>query len=136
MIEKALIVIIFMYAASMSLLAMQYVLADEFGITMTNIHGEPIESHIVGYINEAELNERLDNITTANFTGNTTYYDRVETFTTSAAFVAWELVQLLTGTYIFNLAFLLGIPIHFVMIITVIYALLLGRAIIGLIRGI
>lgn len=136
MIEKALIVIIFMYATSMSILGAQYVLADAFGWTLTNFDGEPIESHLVGFVNEDELNTRTSNVAAANFTGNTTYYDRIETFTTSAAYVAWELITLLTGTYIFNIMWLMGVPIHFVLIFVTLYILLLARAIIGYIRGI
>lgn len=136
MIEKALIVIIFMYAVSMSVLGAQLVLADAFGITLTNLEGVPIESHIVGFINETELNQRTANIASANFTGNTTYYDKIETFTTSAAYVAWELITLLTGTYIFNIMYLMGVPLHFVLIFVTLYILLLARAIIGYIRGI
>lgn len=129
-------VIVFMYAVSMSILGAQYVLADAFGLTLTNFEGEPIESHIVGFINEDELNERTANIAAANFTANTTYYDRIETFTTSAAYVAWELITLLTGTYIFNIMLLMGVPEHFVLIFVTLYILLLARAIIGYIRGI
>jgi hypothetical protein len=136
LIEKALIVIIFMYAISMSILGAQLILADAFNITLTNFEGTPIESHIVGFINEEELNQRTANIASANFTGNTTYYDKIETFTTSAAYVAWELITLLTGTYIFQIMALMGVPIHFVLIFVTLYILLLARAIIGYIRGI
>ena len=129
-------IIIFMYATSMSLLGGQYVLGDVFGITLTNIDGVPIESHLLGFINEDELNERSANIASADFQGNSTYYDRVETFTTAAAFIAWELITLLTGTYIFNFLYLMGVPLIFVSIFVTLYMLLLARAIIGYVRGI
>ena len=136
MIDKAMIVIIFMYAISGSLLAAQLVLADEFGITMKNFEGEAIESHLVIFLNESELNTRAESSINANFTGNTTYYDQVETFTTAAAFVAWELVTLLSGTYVFNIMVLMGVPFEFVVIFVVGYLFLLIRAIVGYIRGI
>jgi len=37
MIDKALMIIIFMYAIGFSILGVQYTLADTFGITMTNM---------------------------------------------------------------------------------------------------
>ena len=136
MLESALKIMMFMWAVSFSVLGGQYIIGDAFGIELVNFNGEPIKSHIVALINEDEFNERSSNIATGNFQANTTTYDRVETFTTGAAFVAWELITLLSGTYIFNFLFILGIPPYFVSIFVILYILLLGRAIIGYIRGI
>jgi hypothetical protein len=82
------------------------------------------------------VNERTTNIISADFQGNSTYYDKVETFTTGAAFVAWELVTLMTGTYIFYIMYLFGVPLIFVLGMTILYGFLLARAIIGYVRGI
>jgi hypothetical protein len=138
MIEKALIVIIAMYALSLSVIGVQYE-ANKIGITITNMDGVAIESQIVTYLNQDQFNQVTINVVSGNYSDsgqNTTYYDRVETFTTGAAFVAWELVTLLSGTYIFNFLYLMGIPYLFVAGFVMIYLLLLSRAIIGLIRGI
>jgi len=136
MIDKALMIIIFMYAVGFSMLGIQYTLADTFGITMTNMEGTPIKSALHGFIKDDEINERTQNIVTANFQGNSTYFDKVETFTTGAAFVAWELVTLMTGTYIFYIMFLFGVPEIFVLVFVTLYVLLLARAILGYVRGI
>lgn len=136
MIDKALMIIIFMYAVGFSMLGIQYTLADTFGITMTNMDGVPIKSALHGFIKDDEINTRTANIISADFQGNSTYYDRVETFTTGAAFVAWELVTLMTGTYIFYIMFLFGVPEIFVLVFVTLYVLLLARAIIGYVRGI
>ncbi len=48
----------------------------------------------------------------------------------------WELIQLLTGTYIFGFLYLLGVPLIFVTILVVVYFALLARAIVGYIRGV
>lgn len=136
MIDKALMIIIFMYAVGFSMLGIQYTLADTFGITMTNMEGTPIKSALHGFIKDDNINERTQNIVSADFQGNSTYYDRVETFTTGAAFVAWELVTLMTGTYIFYIMFLFGVPEIFVLVFVTLYVLLLARAILGYVRGI
>ena len=120
-----------MYAAGFSLLGAQYTLADTVGFTITNMDGVPIKSALHGFIKDDAINERTQNIVSADFQGNSTYYDKVETFTTGAAFVAWELVSLMTGTYIFYIMFLFGVPEIFVLVFVTLYVLLLGRAILG-----
>ena len=136
MIDNALKIIIFMYAAGFSLLGVQYTMADTIGLEMTNMDGVPIKSALHGFINDDEINTRTQNIVSADFQGNSTYYDKVETFTTGAAFVAWELVSLMTGTYIFYIMFLFGVPEIFVLVFVTLYVLLLARAILGYVRGI
>ena len=130
-------VIIFMYAMSVSILGAQYVIADVFDITLVSpISGVPVESHIVGFVDEDNINTISENIVTGNFTTNSTYYNKVETFTTAAAYVAWELITLLSGTYIFNFMYLMGVPAFFVAAFVILYLILLARTIIGLVRGI
>jgi len=136
MIDKALMVIIFMYAVGFSIVGIQFTLADVFGITLTNMEGQPVDSALRGFLKQDELNIRSSNIVTANFTANSTFYDRVETFTTGAAFVAWELITLMTGTYIFYIMILFGIDEIFVIGFLALYLMLLARAIVGYIRGI
>lgn len=134
--EKALHIMLFMWCISFSVLGGQYVIGDVFGITITNLDGVPVKAHILTLIDEDLINETTENIVTANFTTNSTFYDEVETFTTAAAFVAWELVLLLSGTYIFNFLFLMGVPLIFVGFFVILYLALLARAIIGYVRGI
>lgn len=136
MMEKALIIIIFMYAASFSIYGAQYVVGDVFGITLKSYEGVALKSYLLDFFNEGSINTVTENIQTANFTGNTTYYNKIETFTTAAAYIAWELVTLLTGLYIFNFIYLMGIPLIFVVPIVILYLFILSRAIIGYIRGI
>ena len=147
MIDKALMIILFMYAVSFSMLGIEYELYT-YGIQLVTFvpttsssgvvtpAGTPVKSVIVGLLNMGEFNARAQNIVTANYSGNTTYYDKIETFTTGAAVVAWELVTLLSGTYIFNLLALFGVPYYFVVGFVALYLFLLARAILGYVRGI
>jgi len=136
LIDKALMVIIFMYAVGFSIVGVQYTLADVFGITLTNVEGVPIDSALRGFIKQDIINQQTENIVTANFTTNSTFFDRVETFTTGAAYVAWELITLMTGTYIFYIMLAFGVDEIFVGIFVILYVLLLARAILGYVRGI
>ena len=137
MIDKALIIVIFFYSFGFISVGLEYSVSQIWHVEMVSpLTGEPMNSQIVGYLQQDNLNEKSTNIINANYTANSTFFDKIETFTTAAAFVAWELVALMTGTYIFRTMLLLGVPAWFVTSFIVIYGLLLARAIIGYIRGI
>lgn len=150
MIDKALIIVIFFYAAGFFLVGLQFTLADLYGFEMVGCKEDddptsptfretictPLKSNVIGYLQLDNFNERTDNIQSANYTGNSTFFDKIETFTTGAAFVAWELVTLMSGTYIFYIMLLLGVPSWIVTMMIGLYILLLARAILGYVRGI
>lgn len=119
-----------MYGIGITVLGAQFV-ADSWGIEITNLEGVKIKSALHGFINDEGLSEYTENITTGNYVNNSTYYDKVETFTTASAFVVWELITLMTGTYVFYILLLFGVPWIFVLIFIMLYAILLARAIIG-----
>jgi len=136
LIEKSLIIIITIYAISFSALGFQYVIGDLFGFTITNYRGEEIKSDILDWIDESYLNQLSQNVVTANFTENETAFNKVIDSTIAAAYVGWELVQLITGTYVYNHHYHLGVPPIFIAGMVILYVFLLGRTIIGYIRGI
>ena len=145
MMEKPIIIMLFMWCVSFSVLGGQYTLAHDFNIelvnTWTDFDGDgfpdnlPIQSEILKVVNADELNQISTNVVSGNFTTNSTFYDKIETSTTAAAFVGWELITLLTGTYIFYFLYIMGVPSHFILIIVVVYSALLARAVVGYIRG-
>lgn len=130
MIEKSLIIIIAMYGLSFSLLGVQYTLADVFGITLTNWEGVEIKSTVLSMVDIDALNQNTLNVINTNET--TIKTDPI----IGAANITWELFQLLTGTYIFNILFLFSVPIVFVGGFVFIYVILLVRALIGYLRGV
>lgn len=127
-----------MYAASISYLTVEYAFVDVFHLEITNYNGDVLSGGLVStWINIDNFNTKSGLIITGSYTPiNATFYDRVETFTTAAAAVAWNLIGLLTGMAILNLMLFLGVPAVFVAGIGVLYTLLLSRTIIALIRGI
>lgn len=134
MIEKALYAVLFVYCCSFGMLTAQFIWADVFHVTIRNFQGEEMKSNVLQIINMDNINTITENIVTANFTENTTAFNRVENSTVAAAFVAWELVQLMTGTYIFGVLYFMGVPAILIVGMVIIYVLLLGRAIISYIR--
>lgn len=135
MIEKSLYIIIFMYISSFCLLGVQYVMADIFGLTLKNNEGVEIKSNVLAAINQNTLNQITGDIASVNSTYNSTL-DAVENSFAIGISIAFDLLTLLTGTYIFNVLYLLGVPPIFIAGMIVIYAFLLGRAIIAYVRGV
>ncbi len=133
--SKALIIWILMFFFGAMGLVAQYT-ADTIGYTIRTFDGVPVESSILGIIDIDEINIRTVGIVEANFTENTTSFNRVEDPQISSAFVAWELIQLITGTYIFQLLVLFGVPIIMVTPMVIVYVLLLAYFIWTSIRGI
>ncbi len=130
MIEKALIVIIFMYSMSFSMIGTQYILGDQFGITMTSMSGVPIKSNLLSITDIDTLN-----IIGANVTGTNATTIRTNPVV-AAAEIAYELFLLITGTYIFNMLLLFDVPVVFVAGLILIYVLLMIRAVVGYLRGV
>ncbi len=131
MIEKALIILIFMYIASFTLLGIQYSLADVFGVTMVDVNGNPIQSDLLILINVDQLNEMSSDII-----GDTNKTGTVADPVANVASIAFEFFQLFTGTYIFNVMSFFGVDTIWIAGFVIVYLILVWRALIAYIRGI
>ena len=129
MIEKALIAVVFMYSLTFGLLAAQYTLADVYGIELTNWQGESLKNPLLQIANTPLLNAILLNVTNTNQT--TVQTDPI----TAAAEITYNLFLILTGTYVFNVLYFLGVPFIVVSGLVLLYLILLARALIGYLRG-
>lgn len=134
MIEKALFIAITMYALSFAVLVGQYVWGDVFGVTLTSFTGTPIQSPLLALIQTDTLNTISTDIINANSTTNSTITGIERAFTVGYT-VGWDLVTLLTGTYIFNFLYLMGVPPLLIAGMVILYVFLLGRAIMSYIRN-
>ena len=123
-------IIIFMYAASFGLLGAQYVMADVFGITLVNFEGVEIQSNLLDIVDIDSINTVTGNLNNLNQT--TIETDPV----TGAAELVWDVLTILTGTYVFNLLALLGVPNIIIAGMVIIYAIMLFRTLIAYLRGI
>jgi hypothetical protein len=142
--DRALWMMIGMWMATFVTLGGQYIYGDvlrqDLVINCTDsipmdcdsIKGEPMKAYLVGYIDLANINSILSN-SLAGTDGGT--IDRLLQSVVAAAYVAWNVVALLSGTYIFTFLYFLGIPTVFVVGIALVYAILLVRAIVGYIRN-
>lgn len=137
MIDKSIMIIIFMYGASISFLTVEYIMVDVFHITVTNYAGQELTgAFVTTQLNLDAFNEVSEDIVNGTFNQNTTFYDKVETYATAGAAVAWNFVSLLSGLYVFNLLTFLGVPLPFVTGLAILYVFLLARTIIGLLQRI
>lgn len=121
---------IFMYSISFSILGAQFIVGDIMGVEMTDINGDPLKSSILTTIQVDQLNTSAQNVIGTNQTSI------VSDPITAAAGIAWELILLMTGTYVFQIAYLLGIPSILVAGMVLLYIILLMRTIIAYLRGI
>lgn len=133
MIDKPFFIIIAAYAFSFSFLGAQF-LADSFGITLTAPDGTVIKNGLQDIIQISNINTAATSVnnTATNQTGLLSSVNLL----VGAATIAVTIFQLLTGTYVFNILYLFGIPAVFIVPISVIYMILLARTVIALIRGI
>ena len=130
MMEKALVMMVFLWASAFGLLGVQYVYADVFGITMVSpVTGTPMKSALLTYFNIGNINTIGSNVTS---TPRSDVVSNINEFLS----LVWEMVQILTGTYVFNVFNLLGIPVITTAGFIVLYIFLLIRAYFGYIRGI
>ena len=135
MLDKALLVIISMYAISIAFLTIEYTVVDVLDIEVTNYRGETLNGTLIEtWMNMDTFNDQSTLIINGTFNENTTDYNRVETSVTAAAAVAWNLIILLTGTQIFALMYFFGVPSPLVAGMVILYMLLLARAIFGYIN--
>jgi len=129
LIEKPLIIILFVYAVSFGVLGAQF-LADAFNVTIYNLEGDEIRSPVEDMVNIDAINQRTLEITQTNQT------ELVSDPAGTAASIAWTMFLLLTGMYVFNILILFGVPLIFVVPFAALFLIMLGRSLIALIRGI
>lgn len=142
MIEKPLIIIIFMYFAGFCLVGVQYLYADVLGITLVNEDGIELRSTVLDILDMPNVNSVALNIANATDAENSTLsaidnafqvgYNVAKIYVGSGV----DIAMLLTGTYIFNLVYWVGVPTIFIVPMVVIYMFMLGRTLIAYIRGV
>lgn len=140
MMEKAMVIIVFMWAIGFSLLGVQYVFGDVLGITLTSpVNNAPVKSCILSGCPTFGVNAPIYNVTTMNqIQSNVTATSRTSVVGNINSFLGmvWELILLLTGTYVFYMLYLLGVPSVFCVGMVGLYFFFLIRAFFGYIRGI
>ena len=117
--EKTIIVIIAMYSLSIMLLVGQWAIGDIFGITMTDFQGHSLKPALFSSINSGQINSIQGNVTNTNI-----LTQAVNVITTTGLYI-FQVIQLASGTYIFNILYYLGVPAIMVIGMTMIYIILL-----------
>lgn len=133
--EKSMIIIMLMYSLSFSILGVQYIAADVFHKQITDFNGHPIKNILINGVGTSTLNFIMTNSTCTTKTCQQTAENPI-TYLTVAAQYAWSIFMLITGLYIFQFAYQLGIPLIFMMGFIALYLILLVRSMMAWIRGI
>lgn len=144
MLDKALYIMLFMWIATFGLLGIQWMMGDIMGQELTircsdsvlmdcdSIYGEPMKPYLLSWSSEASINTVTDRASEGNYSG----VDKFVSFAITAAYVAWDLISLVSGVYVFTMLYFIGIPSIMVIGIGIVYLILLLRAIFGWIRGV
>lgn len=135
MIEKPMFIVITVYCISLMTLAGQYLIGDVFGLTLRNPDGVEIRSNLLAILDPDELNQITAAMAGAESQTNSTLAP-IENAFNIGLFVGWELLTILTGTYIFNFLLLMGVPSIVIGGMLLVYFIMVGRTIIALVRGV
>lgn len=132
--HKALMIILAMYSMSFSLLTVQYVWGDYYGLTLTNSQGSSLKTNLLLFLDGNALNTITSDIANIQSHSNSTL-DAITNAYQLATTTGFLLLQVLTGTYIFNLLYLLGLPGPFVGYFMILVVIMAAIGIIAYIRG-
>ena len=134
-----------MYITSFSVIGIQYVMGDYLGRnvqTITDVYdpitgtttpaGTELKPLFTQYTDFGTLNQVSLRTSTGNYSG----LDRVIQYASIAASIAWDVLTLISGTQIFYMLFLFGVPYVFVMGMAFVYVFFLIRTTIAIIRGV
>lgn len=117
-----------MYALSFSLLIGQYIFADVLGMSMYSpTTGVELQPAVLQFINTGTLNTIAVDVVNVNSTTSNVFTGIERAFQLGMT-IGLELFQLMTGTYIFSLVQVLGIPNIVTLPFVTLYVFLLIRA--------
>lgn len=122
-----------MLAISIGIAVAQYVYADAYGVTLVDFQGKPLKDIVLQITNVGTTNTLIGE---ANGLNSTNIQSNPLGVASAIANLAVTLVELVTGTYVFDILYHLGVPIIFVVGMIILYVALLARAILGWIRGV
>jgi hypothetical protein len=131
--DKALLVWLFMLSISIGIAVAQFVYADAYGIVLRGSDGLPLKDITQQIANAGTQNRLLQDANTLNATN----IGANPVGTASGIIdISVSLVELISGTYVFDILLHLGVPVIFVGGMILLYIALLGRSILGFIRGV
>src|SRR5574340_1164261 len=131
--DKSLLIIMFMYAIGFGILTAQYVYADVYGIVLKDFQGKPIKDIFIQISNINTIQTEQTQLNQINSTKLAT--DPIGVASAISG-IALTLVELASGTYIFDIMYHLGVPLIFIVGLVGLYIFLLARAVLGWIRGV
>jgi hypothetical protein len=113
----------------------QFIFGDVMHVQLTNFSGVPIRTDLFANIQTNTLNQEQQ-----AFTNQTqpwiSQIQNPATYLGSAAIIAWDLILLISGFYIFGIMNDMQVPLIFIMGFMALYTFFLGRSIMGFVRGI
>lgn len=122
-----------MLAISIGISVAQFVYADAYGIILVGFDGKPLKDVVLQITNIGTINNIVGQTNAIN---STNIQSNTLGVASAIANLAVLLVELVTGTYVFDILYHLGVPVIFVAGMVILYVALLARAVLGWIRGV
>ena len=122
-----------MLAIGIGISVAQFVYADAYGVVLVGFDGLPLKDIVLQISNVGTINTLIGQ---ANSLNSTNIQSDPLGVASAIAGISVTLVELVTGTYVFDILYHLGVPIIFVAGMVILYVALLARAILGWIRGV
>lgn len=122
-----------MLSISIGISVAQFVYADAYGIVLVGFDGKPLKDVVLQITNIGTINTLFGEANTLN---STNIQSNPIGVASAIATLAVTLVELVTGTYVFDILYHLGVPVIFIVGMIILYIALLARAILGWIRGV
>lgn len=127
--SKPIVIIVYLYGISFAMLAVQFAVADVFGLTLTSpITGTPLKSFFLSSVSTSNLNTIQQNYT------STTRNEVVNSASIGLGTV-WETIQILLLGEIFNIFIFFGLPSVWINGFLAIYYILVGVTFVALLLG-
>lgn len=127
--SKPIVIIVYLYAISFSMLAVQFAVADVFGLTLTSpITGTPLKSFFLSSTSQNNLGAIQQNYT------STTRNEVVNSASIGLGTV-WETIQVLLLGEIFNIFIFFGLPSVWINGFLYLYYILVGITFVALLLG-
>ena len=127
--SKPIVIVGVLYAVSFSLLAVQFSVADVFGLTLVSpITGTPLKTFFLNAVQPNSLNAIQQNYTS-------TTRNEVVSSPTIGLGTVWETIQLLLLGEIFNIFIFFGLPSVWINGFLAVYYILVGITFVALLLG-
>lgn len=130
--DNALRIMLFMYCVSSMLVVVDIYLAAPMGIEFRDPHGNPAGPQLRAIYEQMQVHDMEDRMMEASGMMDAgSYLERAVASMELGIDMAAQMFKMLMGLYVFDILTIFGIPPEVTALMTTVYVILLGRAMLG-----